>query len=286
MVNNDIVAIALYSAILYLLVTGIRDKFPTKTCVLIGFALGLALLAKGTSLTAAPLIAVAIISGLGWRNARAWIGRGALVAGLAAVVAWPWFAFLYRTYGNLDGLDQIAKIQWWNYWNKPVPGFFDMLFDREFFVMRFHETWGYFGWRRIPLDTSLLWAIAIPLLVAVGGLVQYAITARPRPSTPLDGEDDPVLRPERWQVIALLLLLVTAVTAYLAVVQFGTRFELTQARYYFPAINAFAILLMLGLRTLIPRQGHAYAQAGVFAALVLLNVVIFAQYVIPHYRSL
>ena len=68
-------------------------------------------------------------------------------------------------------------------------------------------------------------------------------------------------------------------------VEFGTRFELTQARYYFPAVNAGALLLMLGLRTLIPRSVHTYAQGVVFAALVVLNVMIFTQYVIPHYLS-
>ncbi len=73
--------------------------------------------------------------------------------------------------------------------------------------------------------------------------------------------------------------------AYLAVLQFGTRFALTQARYYFPAINAAALLLMLGLRTLIPRSYHAIGQGVVFAAMVLLNVLIFTQYVVPHYLS-
>jgi len=282
MVNNDIVAIALFSWILYLLVVGVRDSFPTRTCVLIGFALGLGLLAKGTSLTAVPIVALAVIAGVGWRDVRRWIARGSVVAGMAALVSWPWYLFLWRTYGNLSGLDQVAEMQWWNYWNQPKPGFFDLLFNRQFVADRFRETWGEFGWRLIHLDTGLLWAIALPLLFAVGGVVQYALTARVGP----DAEaSDPVQRPHRWQVTALLVMVATVTIAYLAVVQFGTNFQLTQARYFFPAINATALLIMLGLRTVVPRAIHTYAQGAVFASLLLLNVLIFTQYVIPFYRS-
>jgi len=56
---------------------------------------------------------------------------------------------------------------------------------------------------------------------------------------------------------------------------------LSQARYYFPAVNAAALLLMLGLRTLLPGQARPAAQGVVFGALVLLNIVIMTGYVLP-----
>ncbi|HEX5991864.1 MAG TPA: hypothetical protein VFY70_04800 [Thermomicrobiales bacterium] len=56
---------------------------------------------------------------------------------------------------------------------------------------------------------------------------------------------------------------------------------MSQARYYFPAINAGALLLMLGLRTLLPRRARPAAQGVVFSALVLLNIVIMIWYVLP-----
>ena len=279
MVNNDIVAIALYSWIIYLLVVGVRDRFPTRTCVLVGFALGLGLLAKSTSLTAAPIIALAVFLAVGWRDVRGWVRRGALIVVPAAILAAPWYAFLYRTYGNFDALEQVEELQ---HWNRPAGTFLNLLTDRDFVVMRFKETWGEFGWRVIHLSPTMLWAIAVPVIVAFGGLVQYGLTAN-RPDTGTEG--DAVMHPVRWQRRALLVLVATCLVAYLAVVEFGTRFELTQARYYFPAVNAGALLLMLGLRTLIPRSVHTYAQGVVFAALVVLNVMIFTQYVIPHYLS-
>ncbi|MEA2583720.1 MAG: hypothetical protein QOF33_1805 [Thermomicrobiales bacterium] len=283
MVNNDIVCIALYSWILYLLIVGIRDRFPTKICTLTGFAFGLALLAKGTSLTAVPLIAVAIILGVGVRNVRRWVGKGALTAGIAAALSWPWYLFMYRTYGNLDAFDQISALQWFNYWSpagRQYPGFTELFWNRDFAVMRWRETWGMFGWRRLPLDDGFLWAIAVPLIAAVVGLIVYAVVAGMRGRRWF--ATDRVVRPARWQTYGLLLLLLTAVVAYLAIIQFGLRFSLTQARYYFPAINALAVLLMLGLRTLIPPRWHRYGQAAVLAALIAMNVVIYSQYVVPY----
>lgn len=276
MVNNDIVAIAFYSWMLFLLVVGIRDRFPRRTCVLLGVVLGLSLLTKGTALTIAPIVALAIVLAVGWRDVRGWVGRGTLVLLPAAVLAAPWYAFLYRTYGNFDGLDQVEAIQSW--WNEPAGTFWGLLTSPGFVAMRFRESWGEFGWRRLPLAPALLWAIALPLIVAAAGFVWYLVKARRGGNA-----DDPVLRPSRWQWQGVLVLAVACAVAYLAVIQFGTRFALTQARYFFPVVNAGALLLMLGLRTLIPRDHHARGQIGVAAAMTLLNVVVFAQYVVPYY---
>jgi hypothetical protein len=76
-------------------------------------------------------------------------------------------------------------------------------------------------------------------------------------------------------------LALTCIFAYRAVVQFGTEFALSQARYFFPAVNAGALLAMLGLRTLIPRASRGAVQGIVLGALILLNVVIMTAYVIP-----
>ncbi|MGH2557450.1 MAG: ArnT family glycosyltransferase [Thermomicrobiales bacterium] len=281
MLNNDIVAIALYSLVLYLLVRGLRDRFPWRLCVVTGVAFGLALLAKGTAVSGAPLIALAVILAVGWRDVRGWIARGAVIAGVAGLVSSPWFIYLYRMYGNLDAFAQISRLQYWNFRDREPPSILDQLWNRDFAVLRWKETWGMFGWRRIHLGDGLLWAIGAVCLVALIGLVWYAVLAIRRPERTTH---DPVLRPQRWQVHGLVLMLATAVVAYLAILEFGTRFELTQARYYFPAINAVALLLMLGLRALIPRGYRHYGQAGVLVALLLMNVLIYTQYVIPYWH--
>ncbi|HET7093228.1 MAG TPA: hypothetical protein VFI22_07120, partial [Thermomicrobiales bacterium] len=93
--------------------------------------------------------------------------------------------------------------------------------------------------------------------------------------------DDRVARPTTWQWQALGTMAALCLFAYLAVVQFGTTFSLTQARYFFPVVNAGALLSMLGLRTIVPARWRPAAQGVVVAALVVLTILIFAQYVAP-----
>ncbi|MDQ3043914.1 MAG: glycosyltransferase family 39 protein, partial [Chloroflexota bacterium] len=86
-VNNDIVGVAFYSWLLLLLSVGLRDRFPTRNCLSIGFALGLGLLSKGTTLTALPLIGLALTFGLPkpWRVPQEWLRR-LLQIGVPALV--------------------------------------------------------------------------------------------------------------------------------------------------------------------------------------------------------
>lgn len=286
MVNNDIAGIAVFSLILYLLVRGLRRKFDYRLCVIIGFSLGIGLLFKGTTMTVIPTVAIGIIAGCGLRNVREWVLRGGLVAAIAGAIAWPWYLFLYRTYGNFSALDQVAELQYsWTYFGRAKPSILDQLFDADFALLRWRETWGEFGWRLIQLDGTFLFLTGLPCLVAVAGLLQclggIAINWRlgKRPDAP-DGSAGAF---DHAQVSAILMLFVTALIAYGAVLQFGTRFSLTQSRYFFPAINAISLLLMLGFRTMLPERWRRYGQATIFVGLVLINVLIYTQYVIPYW---
>lgn len=286
MVNNDITGIAVFCLILYLLVLGLKRRFPPRLCLAIGLTAGFGLLLKSTTLTALPLIAVAVVLSMGIRNWKGWMGRGALIAGVAGAISWPWYLYLYRTYGNFSGLDQIADLQFmWTFRNSENPTILDQLFDADFAAFRWHETWGEFGWRLIQYDETFLWAIGIPCMVATAGLLIYlsAIFAQWRPHDRRPGGVGGVRALEGWQVSAISVIVLAALISYGAMLQFGTRFALTQARYFFPAINAFAILLLLGLRTLLPVAWLRWAQAIVVGALILLNVLIYTQYVIPYW---
>jgi 4-amino-4-deoxy-L-arabinose transferase-like glycosyltransferase len=283
MVNNDIVAIAAMALIIFLMVRGIRHRFPIFDCVLLGLALGTALLVKSNALAVTPIIAFAMVGSIGPRRIRSWIGHGAIVAGLGAVICAPWYLYLWRTYGNLDGLDQVESMQ--EPWNNPAGTFFGMLTDRNFYWGRWSESWGQFGWRRIPLSDWLLWLIAIPILIAVVGLVLYSVRSiRARRTGPSTASWWGRELPDRVQVLSIVTLLISVVVAYLAIIQFGTRFGLTQARYFFPVINAIAILLALGLRTLVPFRFRPAVQGLVVSSLVLLNLIIYTKYVVPYWH--
>jgi 4-amino-4-deoxy-L-arabinose transferase-like glycosyltransferase len=281
MINNDIMLIGVFTVLVYLLIRGVRRGFTLKSSVLIGLVFGLGLLAKASMLSAAPLIAFAIILGVGIRHVRRWVTLGAATISIAALVCWPWYAFLYRTYDNLSGLRQIKALQYlWTYQFDNPPSIWDLLFNKRFAEMRWKETWGEFGWRLIHLDTWLLTVIGIPLLilaiVAVGALV---FGSARRLSSRASGQS--VLA--REQVIGLWVLLVVCMVAYGAMLQFGTDFKLTQARYYFNAVAAVAILLAFGLRQIVPARYHSAAIVAFLLFMVSVNVLIYTQYVIPYW---
>lgn len=273
MVNNDIVAIALYSWLLYLLVLVVRDGVSTGRALLVGAAAGLALLAKGTAVMGLVLIPAAF-----------WLGRsGTGVAGLlrplagafavAAAIAGPWWWFMVRTYGDPMAVAALAEMQ---------PGltqqgatFLDVLFSGAFLAERWAETWGEFGWKRIPVSGGLTAALGLAVIVAALGLATYALPGQRRDTL------------EPWQTRAILLLAGACALSYAGIVQFGTTFVLSQARYYFPIVNAAALCVMLGLRAWIPGRWRLAAQGTVVFAAIAVNITIYTAHVVPywHFRS-
>ena len=283
MVNNDIVAIAAFSWILFLVVRAIRDRFPARTSVLIGFALGLGIITKSTSITGAAIIGLAMLTLISFHSLgsiRASLPRfvrtGLLIAAPTLALSAPWYIHMYRTYGNFTALPQVLELQ--ERWNHPAGTFTGLLFNIIFLKDRFSELWGQFGWRVLPFDPLLMQIIAIPTIIAALGFVLFAIRSLHR-----TGLGDRVGRLERWQFWAIFMMLVACAVGYLATVQFGTQFALTQARYFFPVINALAILLVLGLRSVLPVKWHPAGSAGLVTALVVLNVFVVTSYVIPYY---
>lgn len=292
MLNNDILAIAFTSGVIWLVILGLRKRFPIWNVVLIGFLYGLAMLSKNTSITAGAIVAFAMIAGLGWRNWRQWIPKGAIAALVAGLLVWPWYLFMWTTYGNLTALPQIKALQWWNYRDGQHPTIWSQLSNRRFFWARWGETWGDFGWRLIPLSDTLLRIIFWITLFGVVGLAVYAVrfwrAQQPILAAGTDEEaaviaakTDSTLGIETWQVVALITLGLSCVLAYAAILQFGLTFSLTQARYYFPTITAGAILLMLGIRSWFPAKWLPWVQVAIFVGLLVLNLVIYSEYVVP-----
>ena len=297
MLNNDILAIALTSGVVWLLALGLRKRFPLWICMLIGLVLGLAVLAKSTSIMVALLVGIAMLAGIGWRRGKEWLAKGTLTAAIAGIVALPWFLYMMVRYGDPTALSTVADLQWWNYASGQNPTIMQMLTSRNFHWERWKETWGAFGWRRIQFDMQgdetllrvLLWIV----LFATVGLAVYAIRFLKEQRQIFQMEEqglsfseirdhrDETLAILPWQVTGILTMGVACVVGYYSVLQFGTSFALTQARYYFPMIVPGAILLMLGFRSWFPRKWLTYVGAVIFLGLVSLNIIIYSAYVIP-----
>lgn len=285
MINNDILVVGFAAMLIALLVIGMRDRFPWKLTIAIGVLFGLMLLSKGTSVIFAGSIALMMVTGLGWKSWREWLPKGAATAAIGFLMASPWYIYLHRTYGNFSALPQIKKLQYlWTYQRSSPPSPLDLLWNERFARMRWNETWGEFGWRKIPLTNTTLWVIGIPCLIAFIGLIVYVVRlVRRRHEARVAGS---IAAPVAWQIWAMVGLFATALLGYAAVIQFGLNFALTQARYFFPMIAPAAVLLMVGLREIVPARGRGYAQVGVVAGLVALNIYIFAAYVIPYWYAI
>lgn len=302
MLNNDIAAIMFTSAVIWALAAGLRNRFPLWSCTLVGLFFGLAVLSKSTAVTTGLLIAIAMVFGLGWRNIRQWLPKGIVVGSIGGFLVLPWLLYMMSTYGDPTALRRVAQLQeWWDPVGLNGRSIMDMLTDKWFHWERWKETWGAFGWRRIQLDmegdATLLRSIYWLVLFGFVGLAAWALkflrTQREMITREEAGEDAAMVRQQLdetlaivpWQVTAVLTMCIACVIGYYSILQFGTSFALTQARYYFPMIVPGAVLLMLGLRSWFPHRALPYVGAAVFIGLVLMNLVIYTGYVIPFWEG-
>lgn len=283
MINNDILVIGFGALLMALLVRGMRDRFPWLLTVLVGVVFGLLLLSKGSALVFAAPVALMMIASLGLRNWRAWFSRGVTSAAIGFGLAAPWYLFLYRTYGNFSGLGQVADLQYNFTYNQGLnkPSIWDLFWNKGFAVLRWNETWGEFGWRRIPLDRTMLWVTGTPLVILLAAFLVYLIRRLvPRWRR---GPAGSIEAPQSWQLWAIVAFFLTGVLGYAAVIQFGLTFQLTQARYFFPMVPPVAVLLMIGLYTIVPARGRLYAQVGFVGVMIALNVFVYSAYVVPYW---
>ena len=269
MVNNDALAIALYTGILLLMVLTIRDGATIRRAALLGIATGVALLAKGTTAMALVLMPIALIAAQRsrrWRCAAIHIGV-ASAAAMAIVGPWWWFAI--RTYGDPMAFAAIAATQ--SDLTRNDTTFLRLLFSGGFLVDRWVETWGEFGWKLIHISGALMTLLGVAAAACIAALIAVAMDNRRLAAS------------YGWRVPALALLAAACALGYLSIVQFGVRFMLTQARYFFPMAAAAALLLMLGLRAWIPERWRSVGQAVVVFAAVAVNVAIYTAYVLPYW---
>ncbi|MGC4190731.1 MAG: glycosyltransferase family 39 protein [Thermomicrobiales bacterium] len=293
MLNNDIMAIALTSTVIWLITIGIRRGFRIRTSVLIGFVLGLALLTKTTAITVTPAIAVAMVLTCGWRTWRGrhgWMTHGAIAAGVAALTCWPWYAYMWQRYGDFNALDRIQRLQWWNYQNETPPTVLSQLTDRDFFWRILEQSFGGFGWHLIPFSDTLKAVLAALFIAGIAGLSCFTI--RVYLGTPPRGHLEgwrttgwtrrlAIGGVDRRQVVGLATMGTMVVVSYAALLQFGVEFQGTQARYAFPAVIPAAILLMTGLRGWVPQRWLRWLPVVVIVGVIFLNVWIYWRYVLP-----
>lgn len=177
-VTNDALVIALGGLLVVVLAKILRGDRSWRTLLLLGGALGLALLTKATLLEFVPVTALAIVLGarrgevggrLGWLPT---LGRVAAVEGLAFVVGGWWWALNLVRYGTVQpqglpgatdpsqgvGAHKDSALAYFGHWWQLLATSF----------------WGKFGWLEFSLDQTVV-------LVATGVFVVAVLLAFRRP---------------------------------------------------------------------------------------------------------
>jgi len=229
-VNNDIPAALCGAAVLLMCVRLVRRGSSPRTDVALGLLCGLALLTKLHLAALLALIELAYVLAL-WRtrNWRAFLRGNLIVLGLAAAISGWWFGRNLALYGDLTGMSKVNELwagrspagNWWAVW-QGLPYLWSSL-------------WGRFGYGQLPMPQMVYQVIFYLCVLALAG---YLIPRR---------------GPLPWTGLALL---VTLCLTFVAVVVYYILIQPAGAmgRFLFPALPAFAVLLMGGLNRFFPRR--------------------------------
>ncbi len=251
-VNNDILAALVGTATLWVCVHLVRTGPVRRTDIVLGVLYGLALLTKLHLAALAVVIALAyLLAVCPTRDGRALLRGGVTILGLAALIAGWWFWRNYTLYDDPTGMRKVNELwagrpaseNWWAI--------------RQGLPYLWSSLWGRFGYGQIPMPAAVYWGIGGGVIIALIGH----------------------LLPRR-RVVSLgpLFLLVITPLVFLVVVCYYILIQPAGAmgRFLFPALPAFALLLILGIRRFLPTNSSWDWAAVIIPTVGMLLLALYA----------
>lgn len=259
--SNDVLVLATFTATLAWCAFLLRTPSRPRQGIGLGLALAAALLSKSTALSLVPLVGLALLAL--WRtnpgSGRAVAGIAAWAAGIAAVLAGPWYLYvLVKTHTLLGGTADTAAstpgaVQHgityipraaYRWFAEVYPGYW---FNYEGFLVHDHD-----GWYYLPLAIGC---------IGIAGLLAWLWANRHDVLTP----GGSAARQALLLIAAPLILLAPPLGIDVSRALNGAPFYVQQARFLTPAYPALAVLFVLGVAQLAGRRraAHAAAVAGV-----------------------
>jgi 4-amino-4-deoxy-L-arabinose transferase-like glycosyltransferase len=273
-VNNDIPAALCGAAVLWACVRLVRDGPSPRADVTLGLLYGLALLTKFHLLALFGVIELAYALAA-WR-ARDWRGflRGNLIVlGLAAAIAGWWFVRNWQLYGDPTGMSKVNEL-----WiGRPATG--NWWAVRQGLPYLWESLWGRFGYGQVPLPQVIYQVLLVFCVAALAGYLVPGIVRRltigffTAKAQSARRFIDFTLRSLRLGGSIRLLLVITPVI-FTFVVFYYMMIQPAGAmgRFLFPALPAFALLLMGGLSRYVPRRLNWAAGLAVTVGMVALGI--------------
>ncbi|MDX6220618.1 MAG: hypothetical protein QOJ48_2299 [Frankiales bacterium] len=267
-VDNDSLLILAVAGMTVALTRVMTGDLSRRTSLAAGALFGLALLTKGFALALPPFVVAAYLTQRrGWR--LPW-RRLALALGTAALLGGPWYLMNLVRFGTLqpDGLGKAASAL---FRGPATPGVTRPLgiFVRAFNMNINRRFWGAIGMTDAPsLATSACYALSVVVLA----LALVALLRR---------------RECRPQLAVLLLatplLLVIVVYGSLKAYRYNGHLPGVQGRYLYPSLVAVAVVVAVGIVSLLGRYARLAPLLGLVTALLLqawaLSIVLRAYWV-------
>jgi 4-amino-4-deoxy-L-arabinose transferase-like glycosyltransferase len=234
-INNDAAIACLGTWTLWAavrLAKGTREESQGSRLIhsgILGLLLGLSLLSKVSALALLPLTALALTLAW-WRkpNWRATLLDGAMIYGLAALVAGWWFVRNWRLYGDPLG---------WSVWLIDIG--VQRISLAELIRQFGHVATSYVS----PYDglypAWLFWTLGLLLTVAIVGWVRLILAPRLR---------------EALDTYGLLLAGAWIILLFASLVRYMTTTPSAEGRLLYPGIAAISTLLVLGWDAVLPRR--------------------------------
>jgi 4-amino-4-deoxy-L-arabinose transferase-like glycosyltransferase len=255
-VSNDIAVTAGYTAALALSLFILRTSPRIAQGAWLGGAIGLALLLKSTAVGLVPLALLAYAGqALVWKEERHEVVRSAALAlGVVATVAGWWYVRSLIVYGSLlgsttevvpageggqAGLGSVVNLTW------------------EWTRLTYRTYWWHFFAREAPNGSAAFYAPFAIVAMSMLGLL-WASIARLRGGALL-ARADPLLRQTVLMVAAVMILYLPPLATDILRRFNGEGFALVAGRFLLPAYPAVVVLVLIGLRQLVPRRLFAWA---------------------------
>ncbi|HDQ72037.1 MAG TPA: DUF2142 domain-containing protein, partial [Chloroflexi bacterium] len=242
-VSNDSAAAAMSTASLWAIARSIRHKASLKHSLLTGLLIGLAILSKTSALILLPLALLALWIGhcsSGDAHKRTWgatLTHASVIVLTACLLGGWWYLRNGLLYNDPLALRAHVDTPWGR---ERAISFLEALTESPKVYRSF---WGAFGWGHIQFPGWLYLALGLPIAASLYGwacpLIERAFKNRA-----------PARR--RW---VFALALGWCLMVFVALLQWMRQVEAPHGRLFFPAIGAFALLVVGGWSNL-PRSAQ------------------------------
>ena len=272
-VNNDNLVVTLAALTIWLVMRLLGRKEPPRArhFLLLVLLAGLAAASKLSGLAAAGLAGLTILI-WAWRTRSikdflVW----SLLAAAVAIPAGGWWyarnAIFYHDPLFLKAMFDILP-------RRAQPPTLQELLARAPGVWR--SFWAVFGWFNVVVDS---WLYAVYTGLTLAGLAGLLIIWPLRLWRAREGGGAAPPTPASRAQFGVLVIWIGVI--FLALLQWA-QMRYPQGRLLFPALGAFAILIVFGLSNWLPRRWHGPAAAG-FAAALLLIAFIAPRWIVAAY---